>query len=232
MMSLLRRSLRLQHRSVTYGFFLLWGTFFASATIETVTTSKQLRALLVSHDYVCLLSIPPSIAKAKQKDQLSRMIKTLDRLSHRTDFELAQVCFAKLICTDELYRMLQQYSNNINFQDTVTLLLFVNAELAVAGSEYAILLDPKGYVQIEDFIQSYIGKDIEKMVEQQRQDRKLARERAQYDDRDGLRTNIHIHYGSPFYYRPYYYWDWPWLGPSYGGFHGGWSHHSGHHGRR
>lgn len=204
------------------------------ATVETVSTAKQLRPLLVRYDYVCLLSIPPSIAKSKQKDQLGRIVKTLDRLSRRTEFELAQVCFAKLICTDELCRMLQPYAPNYDFQAKISLSLFVNAELAIDRSEHAILSDPKGYVQIEDFIQTFIGKDIEKIVDQQRQDRKLAHERAQYNDgRDELRTNIHIHYGSPFYYRPYYYWDWPWLGPSYGGFHGGWSHHHfGHHRRR
>ena len=221
------RLLLLLNRKVNSILFLQC-IFFTCITpsVEVVRNIKQLKSFFYRHEYVCLLLLPETYDKKVYADYGKRVVETINRLSIRSDFHIARVAFARFIYSQDVVDSLQQYGINLSSNEKVYFAVCFDQMIVSDAQEKALLEEPKGYVQIEEFIQRYIGHDIEKIVEQYKKDVALKKERAA-ERTDEASVNVHMYYGSP-YYRSYY-WDWPWIGPSYGGWYGGRWHHHGHH---
>jgi len=159
-----------------------------------------------------------------------RIDEMFERLSAKADYTDARLAFLK-VNKKNAFTITQDFA----LSQLPAFFILKKGRLVGSDSKRAILYGYPTRLELTNFIDEWIGSEIDSIVQAERDRREREQERSA--------SNVSINYGIGLGWGPGYYWDWPYYRPGYyyggWGYRGGWGHHhhhggghGGHHGHR
>lgn len=201
-------------------------TFIALfARVQSGSSERELDNKIIKNNFVVVMFYRKGKEEKSDKElrsKLERLDSTYDSLSAKTKYKDAGVAFVRMnIVKEELEEVARIYG----VRELPAFIVFENGKQAVDNEGKPAIL--KGFAtraDLTNFIETYIGEEIDAYLRDKEQERARRREEDAY-----YRATY-----APYYYYPYYY-GYPYYGygyypyyhrPGFGfGFHFGGGHH-------
>jgi len=198
-----------------WGFFVIIMSLasFCAATIHKVKSLSNFEHILNNSNYAIVFIYQDSKGDTKHEQQ--RIDEMFDRLSRKADYVNAHVEFIKIN-----HKNISTIVDDYALTGLPAFVILKKGKIVGSEKERAVLYDYPIRGQLIDFIDQWIGDDIEAEIEAEQSRREREEERSSRD--------VSISYTiDPYWGYSGYYWDWPYYRP---GFYGGFGYHHGWHG--
>lgn len=191
-------------------------TGFCAAGMHSIKSLNAFERSIGRYDYVVVFVYDQK--KGDDLTSLKRIDDMFERLSDKSDYADARVVFLK-VHKKNVIDIEQDYA----LSELPAFFILKKGRLLGNDSSRAVLYGYPTRLELSNFIDEWIGSEIDVLVQAE----KDRREREQ----DRQSSNVSINYGIGFGWGgPSYYWDWPYYRP---GYYGGWGYHGHrHHGHR